>query len=324
MLQNPEARTDRRRSRSRAVWLVVAGIIYLLSGIFIVPANEKAVVRRFGRPILPARASGLHFDLPWPFCKADRVNFNEVRTLTLGEIDTDPNFLQPTLAARPSTFLTGDKNLLSLRLSIQYRILEEDVIDWLYGSQNPVERLQSLVESTATELVSRSGVDFVHTQGLAELNNRLLQKVREQASQMHLGCAIEQVTVDRAEPPIRVKSEFLDVSNARADMARSIHEARSYSEQSVAESQADARRLVDNAERERQTRISSAKGSADRFRQLVAQIRQDTSTGERSYVESRQLVMNRLFLDTIRDAIDKSKLKVVLDGDRPFDLTVPK
>lgn len=302
--------------------LVIAG--YLATGLFVVPGNEKAVVRRFGRAILPARPSGLHYDWPWPFAQIDRVNFNEVRTLTLGDVETDTNFLRPTSAARPLLFLTGDKNLLLLRITVQYRISEAHVKDWLYASQSPISRLQSLVETTAAELVSRSGVDFVHTLGLASLNYRLFNEVRQQVESLRLGCEIEQVTVDRAEPAARVKSEFLDVSNARADMARSIHDARSYAEQKAAEARADASKIKDTADRESRVKVSTAQGAADRFETIVQQIHADAQTSDRTYEASRQMVMSRLTLETLRDALQKAKLKVVLDGDKPFDLTIPK
>lgn len=308
----------------RGLWFVLILMLYLASGLFIVPANEKAIIRRFGRVVLPLRSSGLHFDFPWPISRVDRVNFNEIRTLSLGDIETDPNFVQATTAARPASFLTGDKNLLMLRLTVQYRVSEEHVVDWFYHSRSPVARLQLLVETITADLVSRSGVDFVHTQGLTELNNRLLHDVRQQVARLQLGCDVEQVTVDRAEPPARVKAEFLDVSNARADMARSIHEARSYAEQQLAESQADAKKIKDNAERDSRANASAAKGSADRFEKLVTQIQQDAAHSGRNYVTSRQLVMNRLTLEAFRDVLEKSKLKIVLEGDRPFDLTFPK
>lgn len=308
----------------RPQWLVLALIGLLAMSVYVVPANEKAIVKRFGAVVLPPRSSGLHFDWPWPLARVERVNFNEVRTLVLGDLEADPNFLQSTAASKPSTFLTGDKNLLLLRITVQYRISEDSFVEWLYRSRSSVQRLQTLVETTTADLVSRSGVDFVHTQGLADLNNRLLQDVRRQVKLLQIGCDVEQVTVDRAEPPARVKAEFLDVSNARADMVRTINDARGYAEQVLAESQADARRLIDNAERDRLARESAARGAADRFVRLVTQIQDDARNGGRSYADSRQLVMNRLTIETIRDAFEKSKVKVVLDGDRPFDLTFPK
>lgn len=309
---------------NRSIGIIVAIAAYLATGFFIVPANEKAIVRRCGRPVFPVRSSGVNYDLPWPFSRVDKVNFNEVRTLSLGEAEVDANFLQSTSAALPMMFLTGDKNLLLLRITVQYRVSEENVADWLYGSEAPIQRLQSLVESTAADLVSRSGVDFVHTLGLAELNNRLLRDVRRQAAVLRLGCEVEQVTVDRAEPPSRVKAEFLDVSNARADMARSIHEAKSYAEQKLAESQADVRKITDIVERDRRAKTSAAQGSADRFDKLVAQIHLDADSSGRAYEDSRHLVMSRLTLETLRDVLDKAKLKVMLDADKPVDLALPK
>ena len=63
-------------------WLLVIGLLaYFASGLFIVRGNEQVLVRRFGKARLPLVASGLRFDLPWPFVRLDRVNLNEVRTV---------------------------------------------------------------------------------------------------------------------------------------------------------------------------------------------------------------------------------------------------
>lgn len=316
--------TNRRTVLWRMALAAVALIAYFANGIFTVPANEVAVVRRFGRAVLPARGSGLHLDLPWPLARVDRVNLNAIRTLSIGEGTVEPNaFLQPVSSA-PTTFLTGDKNLLQLRVAVQYRVSEEFLAEWLYASERPEQRLRLLVETTVADFVSRSGVDFVHTQGLAELNNRLLMAVREQATRQRLGCEVEQVTIDRAEPPARVKAEFLDVSNARADMARSVNDARSYAEQKLAESQADARQFADAAEQARRTKGSAAQGSADRFVALVEQMRQDATSRGRDYDSSRALTMNRLYIETLRDVLSRAKSKVVLDGPQPADIVLPQ
>lgn len=307
----------------RRWWCLLAVIVWLLTGVFVVAPNEKGVVRRFGRLVPELRGSGLQLDLPWPFTSVDRVNFNEIRTLSLGDVEADANFLLATKAAQPAAYLTGDKNLLQLKLNVQYRISELRFADWLYGSASPVHRLQLLVESTVTDVVSRCGVDFVHTLGLAELNSRLLRDVRRQVDVQQLGCEVEQVTVDRAEPPARAKAEFLDVSNARADMSRSIYEARGYAEQKLAESQADARKIVDEAERIRLSKASGAQGSADRFLKLIGQIQGTSEIGSEGYRQSRQLVMNRIIIEVFQEVFSRAKTKVVLESDKPFDLTFP-
>ena len=305
---------------------IVLGLIllaYFLTGFFTVPANEIAVVRRFGRAAWPARTSGLQYDLPWPWTSIDRVNLNAIRTLSLGEASDEANALLSPASTKPTTFLTGDRNLLQLRISVQYRVSEEFLAEWLYANDAPELRLRSLVETIVADLVSRSGVDYVHSQGLAELNNRLLIAVRASARDQRLGCDVEQVTIDRAEPPPRVKAEFLDVSNARADMSRSINEARAYAEQKLAESQADARQIVDLAERERGAKVSGAKGSADRFAKLVDQIQRDATTGNRDYALSRNLTLKRLYIETLREVLSRAKSKIVLDGPDPAGLMMP-
>lgn len=308
----------------RYYWLALIFAAYLGAGFFVVPANEKAVVRRFGQAVWPLRSSGLNYDLPWPFSRVDRVNFHEVRNLSLGDIEVDPGFLKETSSNRPLMFLTGDKNLLLMRISVQYRISQDRVADWLYGSHQPEQRLRLLVESVAADLVVRSGVDFVHTLGLSELNARLFSDIREQVELYRLGCEIEQVTIDRAEPPARVKADFLDVSNARAEMAQTIHEAKSYAEQALAESHADARKVTDAALREQRSMVAAARGSADRFLLFIEQILRDATENGRAYATSRQLVMRRMTIETIKSVLQKSKLKIVLGGDQQIDLTFPK
>ncbi len=305
-----------------AIGLILAA--YMLTGFYTVPANEIAVVRRFGRATWPARISGLHYDLPWPLAQVDRVNLNAIRTLTVGEATDEANAFLSRATTEPTSFLTGDRNLLQLRISVQYRASEEFLAEWLYAGDAPDRRLRSLVESTVADLVSRSGVDFVHSQGLAELNNRLLIAVRAAARDRRLGCDVEQVTIDRAEPPPRVKAEFLDVSNARADMARSVNDARAYLEQRTAESQADARQILDGAARERGAKLSGANGSADRFTKLAEQIQQDATSGGRDYALSRNLTLKRLYVETLREVLSRAKSKVVLDAPQPADLMMQR
>jgi membrane protease subunit HflK len=315
-----------QHARSPYVARIVIGTllaVYVATGLYTVPANEIAVVRRFGQAVWPPRTSGLHFDLPWPLTRIDRVNLNAVRTLAVGEATDEASAILAPTTNQPTTFLTGDRNLLQLRVVVQYRVSEEFLAEWLYACDAPEQRLRSQVESTVADLVSRSGVDFVHTQGLAELNNRLLLAVRAAARDQRLGCDVEQVTIDRAEPPARVKADFLDVSNARADMSRSINEARAYAEQRLAESQADARQLIDLSERERGIKVSRAKGAADRFVKLADQVLLDARTGGRDYVLSRHLTLNRMYVETLREVLGRAKSKVVLDGPQPTDVMLP-
>lgn len=297
---------------------------WLASGTFVVPADEKAVVRRFGQMLPQPRASGLHWDLPWPLARLDRVNVTAARTLILGaEAAISADRLPDVLEARPA-FLTGDKNLLHVRIAVQYRLAEDHLEDYLYRQTEPEARLRLLVEATVADLVGRSGVDFVQTAGLAVLNARLLADVRQRVAEERLGLEIDQVTIDGVEPPLRVKADFLDVSNARADMSKMISDARTQGEQALSVARADARQTLDQAEQERQGRVTAARGAADRFVQLARQIQDDARRGPLPYAESRRLTLGRFHADAVRQILSQIRAKLVLDGSAPVDLALPR
>jgi hypothetical protein len=56
---------------------------------------------------------------------------------------------------------------------------------------------------------------------------------------------------------------------------------------------------------------------------LTAQIQRDAERGNRTYDSSKQLVMNRLTIETLQDVLNIAKMKIVLDSERPVDLTFP-
>ena len=107
-------------------------------------------------------------------------------------------------------------------------------------------------------------------------------------------------------------------------MVRSVNDARSYLEQRTAESQADARQIIDVGERERSAKISGAKGSADRFTKLAQQIQHDATVGGRDYALSRNLTLKRLYVETLREILSRAKSKVVLDAPQPADLMMQR
>jgi len=305
---------------------------YLSTGFFTVQGNEKGVVRRFGKARMSPTGnveligSGLHYDLPWPFSRVDRINLNEVRTLTIGLVESDnvgeSGFLQAVDSATPSQFLTGDKNILNLQITVQYRISKSNTYDYLFGSESPEERLQLIVESNASDLISRSGVDFVNPLGLGELREMFTAQVRRLAETHQLGIEVEEVAVSAVYPPIRVKADFIEVSNARADRDKYIYSANAYAVQLKQESRAQAQQIGDEAEIYRRQLVEAAKGSAFSFSQIVKQFQETSPEDAASKTVARRIAMQRLYLDTMEEVLRKVKAKVLLDSDKPVDLTI--
>ncbi len=308
--------------------LLFAGL-YAASGFYIVKGNEEAVVRRFGRLVtddsgkvwLPG--SGLHYDLPWPLATVDRINRKEVRTLTIGSAELDEtsgnlgDFLRSAELLEQSQFLTGDKNILNLQITLQYRISDENPHNFLFRSKSPTRHLQLLTEAAISDLVARSGVDFVHPLGLVELRELLTRRTRELAAEYQLGIDIDEAAISAVYPPPQVKQAFLDVSNARAEREQSINYALAFTEELQAKAEAEAWQIRNEADIEHRRVVEEARGKADRFRKLIASIESAESPDV-----ARSLTMRRMYVEAMEDILQSVKCKVFLDSGETVDLTI--
>ncbi|MFN9268016.1 MAG: protease modulator HflK [Planctomycetaceae bacterium] len=303
-------------------WPLLLLGLWLCSGFYLIAANQQGVVRRFGRAQPAVVPSGLHFDLPWPCVRVDRVNVQELRTLTVGvaAVDSlDPSgFLRPSGLDRVGEFLTGDKNLLNLQVNLQYRVA--DPLPWLTGHEAPEVRLRLLAESRIAEVVGLCGVDYVHPLGLDELRQWLSRDLAREVAAAGLGVELEEATIAAVWPPIEVKAAFLDVSNARAERDKLIEQQRSLAEQQVTATRAKARQQLDQAQGERQRQIELAAGSADRFRALLAALDKQAASGNTSRDTIRARAMQRLFLESLTTLWPRLGRTLVVETDQPLDL----
>jgi len=322
--------------RHRKIMLLVLAAAWFASGLFIVRGNELAVVRRLGRVVrtndgdrsspIATRSSGLHWDLPWPLATVDRVNIHEVRTVSIGLAELDDietgQFLQPVDPARQAQFLTGDRNILNLRINISYHVDGEQLEEFLYGSVHPERRLARRAEVVTAHTVAHRDVDFVHVLGRDQLRQTLHRRLDDPDEWQRLGLVVDEVTIENVYPPTQVKSHFLEVMNARAERRTHVNNANAYAQKRKLEADAEARKLTLDARGDSQKTVEAARGEASRFEQLVVRIRDDAGQDYRDYLSARQLTMHRMYLDTMRTVLGRVAGKVVLDSDKPVDLTI--
>lgn len=310
--------------KRRTVWGAALLALYLASGLYIVRGNEHALVKRCGRADRALVAGGLHLDLPWPFVRIERVNVHELRTITIGiaagEAFPGAGFLQDLNLDRQGEFLTGDKNILNVQVAVHYMI--SDPHRYFFECQSPDVRLRLLAESMVTEKIAQSSVDYVHPLGLNELQVLLTQSVRQAIENEPWGIAVDNVTIAGVLPPVEVKAAFLDVSNARAERDRVISQEESRREKMLEASRAAVQQIRDRAEAERQAKVESARGSADRFERVVAQFQTEAESGGQTAAEVRRATMRRLLAGALDELLPKLAGKVLLDPTKPVDLTI--
>ncbi|NQV28748.1 MAG: protease modulator HflK [Rhodopirellula sp.] len=319
-------------------WCCLIGVVavaWACSGIFVVGADEAAVVRVFGRAertsdgAVLLRSGGLYFHLPWPITQIDRVRINEVRTVTIGssrssELDGGQPFLQALDASRQSQLLSGDKNVLDVQLNVSYRIASDRVGDWLFGSATGERQLELLASSVLADVVLRSGVDFVHTLGHNEIRQAVYRRLDELAKKDALGVEIEDVTIAGVTPPIRVKADFVDVMNARADRETYVNRARDYESQRESAAKAEAAKLQNEAQSYSRRKVDLARAEAESFNRLIDQFVAVSEEASASYAEVRQRALRREFIDTLEEVLQKVDAKVFLDSGKQVDITLQR
>ncbi len=312
---------------------IVSLVAWACSGIFVVGADEAAVVRVFGKAertdagVVVLRNSGLYFHLPWPMTQIDRVRINEVRTvsvgnLELGDLSSDEPFLQAIGSSQDAPLLSGDKNVLNVQLNVSYRVASDRVGDWLFGSTIVEQRLELLASSVLADVVLRSGVDFVHTLGHNEIRRAVLSRLTELVEENALGVELEDVTIASVAPPIRVKADFVDVMNARADRETYVNRARDYESQRESAGRAEAAKLKNEAKTYAQRKVDLAHAEAESFNRLIDQFMVAAENGSSSYSEVRQMALQREFVDTLEEVLQKVDAKVLLDSGEQVDITL--
>jgi membrane protease subunit HflK len=135
------------------------GALWLLTGIYIVAADQQAVVTRFGRVVEPRVMPGIHLSLPWPIDRVTKLKVQQLQRLAIGgEIgDGVLGRSDPLL----SQFLSGDQNLLHMRVVIQYSVGVP--ADYLYRAADVGRAIRAAVEAELAHRVANRDVDAVLT-----------------------------------------------------------------------------------------------------------------------------------------------------------------
>jgi membrane protease subunit HflK len=285
--------------------ILVCLVAYGATGLYFVQPDEQVIVRRFGRIDAMPREPGPHFGLPWGLDRIDRLKPREVKQVTLGPL----NLAGEAIGTSQSQFLTGDRNLVLIRATVQYTI--KDPAQYLFraGAVDPL--VASAGEAAMSIALAGHPVDHVMTLGKRELGIQIAQRLQTFVDAYELGVMVRSVDIGSVDPPPEVAEAFDNVISALRERERQINLARGYADRTQAQSQAGAQRLRDQAQGYRDRRTREAQGEAERFEQLLAQYRQ-----------SPALTAQRLYLDAMADTLPKFRTKLIMDSEMEMDLSI--
>jgi membrane protease subunit HflK len=271
--------------RPPAVWAIMAVgfLAWTLTGVYTVQAYQEAVITRFGgysRSVGP----GLHYHLPIPIEKAELVSVTNQNKTVIGGV---PGAEAPD----ESLMLTGDENIVDLSFTVQWHV--SDAADYLFKVRDPSDAVKAVAESAMREVVGRSDLKSILTNGRGEVQSETLSLMQRILDRYNAGVTIDAVQIQNANPPAEVVPAYQDIARAGQDAQSYINDANTYRNRVVNEAKGDAAKIVQAAQGYREQVVREAQGQAARFNQLYAQYRAAPAvTRERLYIETMQQVLS--------------------------------
>ena len=287
--------------------------LWLLTGIYIVAADQQAVVTRFGRVVEPRAMPGIHLSLPWPIDRVTKLKVRQLQRAIIGGESTDA--VLGRIDPISSQFLTGDQNILHIRAAVQYFVAVP--AGYLFTSMDVTRTIAAAVESELARRVARRPVDAVLTTEKAAIQEEVRAGAQKLLNDYRLGVQLSTVNIESATPPPEAADAFRDVASARADSARIVNESQGYANDVIPRARGEAQQMLEAAQGYRLRKINEAQGDAARFSQVAAEYaRASEVNGRRLYVETLEEILPRikkLFVDA-RGNVD---LTIIRKGDEP-------
>jgi modulator of FtsH protease HflK len=258
-----------------------AVVLWALSGFYQVDEAERGIVLQFGS-FHEITMPGLHWHIPYPIQTVEKVNVAQVDSFT-----------------HSTRMLTADENIVSVDLRVQFR--RADARAFLFNVRAPEETLGEVTETAIREVVGKSTLDFVLTEGRAEVASRTREIIQATLDSYGAGMEITSVNLEDSNFPSQVESAVQDAIKAREDRERLALEAEAYANDVVPRARGNAARLLQSAEAYREQVIAEADGEGDRFLALLTEYqRAPEVTRQRLYYETMEQVLggaNKVILD---------------------------
>ena len=200
-----------------------------------------------------------------------------------------------------SLMLTGDENIVDVDFSVLWVIKTNGAAQFLFNIQNPEGTVKAVAESAMREVIGRSEITPVLTGARQNIETAVHDLIQKTLDSYNAGIQINQVQMQKVDPPQQVIGAFRDVQVARADQERAQNEAQSYANRVVPEARGRVSQIYAVGRSLQGADGGGSKGQTARFVSVLDQYKKAPEvTRQRMYLET----MERLFEGTDKIIID--------------------
>ncbi|WP_372761587.1 FtsH protease activity modulator HflK [Pseudoalteromonas sp.] len=260
--------------------LIIAVIVWALSGIYTVKEAERGVVLQFGQfdriadPGLRWKMTFIETVIP--------VDIEAVRSLSTSGF-----------------MLTEDENVVSVEFQVQYRVIDPYL--YKFSVTNADSSLEEALESALRYVVGHAKMDQVLTNGREVVRQDTWDELNKIIEPYNLGLIVTDVNFKDSRPPMEVKDAFDDAIAAQEDEQRFIREAEAYAREIEPRARGQVTRMTQEAEAYRERITLEAQGEVARFEKLLPE-----------YQMAKQVTRERLYIDAMQEVLGNSS-KVLVD-----------
>jgi membrane protease subunit HflK len=288
--------------RGFALLALAAIALWGFSGFFRVEPDELGVVLRFGQVVREVQP-GLNYHLPYPIETVLTPRALRVNKIDIGMRQVDDGRRSTTReVSEESLMLTGDENIVDVNFSVLWKVKPTGVGDYLFNIQNPEGTVKAVAESAMREVVGRSEIQPILTGARQTVETAVHDLMQKTLDHYGSGILVQQVQLQKVDPPAQVIDAFRDVQAARADLERAQNEAQTYANRVVPEARGRVAQITQAAEAYKSQTVAEATGQTSRFLKIYEQYKKAPDvTRERLYLETMERVLggaNKIIMDT--------------------------
>ena len=302
--------TDFKKVRNAIVIGAVVLFLFIgaLSCYYTVDDKQQAVVTTFGK-VTDITDAGLHFKLPFGIQKVHKVDVNVYQKIELGYSTEGKGSYN--VKNNESTMITGDYNIVNVDFYVEYKI--SDPVQYLYSSNDPELILRNLIQSQVRNVVGSTSVDAVLTDGKEDIQRQVKELVTQILAEYDIGLTLVDVRIQDSEPPTTAVIEaFKAVETAKQTAQAVVNEAKAYQNAKLPDAQAQADKLLQNAEYLKQKRINEGKEAVAMFNAMYEQ-----------YAINPQITRSRMYYEAISQILPGVKVYINTGSSENMNMLLP-
>ncbi len=290
--------------RTITIGLFIALALWIISGLYFIQPNQNGVVLTFGKYTRTDDIPGPKWKMPWPIQTVNVVDVTTERRIQIGynSDDRDYSANQSSNAHQESLMLTGDENIVDINFVVLWRV--GNAKDFLYSVRDPEDTISMVAASTMREIIGQTPIQSALTDARTQIQDDAKNLMQKLLDDYHSGVVINNVQLQKVDPPAAVVDAFNDVQRARQEKEGLRNKAEAYRNDILPRAKGEAVKMRQDAEAYKQQVVSKATGDASRFNSVYA-----------SYKNAPDVTSERMYLETLEQIVKSTKTIVLGNKD---------